>query len=287
MPSDSPRLLRRLRAAALPALLAACATGGEAQEASPSVPVAAQLTYADLAGLAEASGVIARVRVADQATVEPERSPGLAPGRVRLYIEAETEAALKAPAALGEGLVYLADVPLDARGRAPDLKKQTFLVFARPVPARPGQLQLIEPDAQIPADVATEARLRAIIAELAAPDAPPRITGVRDAMSVAGNLAGESETQVFLETEDGSPVSLTVLRRPGQEPSWGVSWSELVDQAARPAEDGTAEWYRLACSLPRELPEDAYLQSGQSARYQAQADYGYVLSQLGECARTR
>jgi hypothetical protein len=286
MPSDSPRLSRYLRALALPALLAACATAGEAQVPPPG-PAAVQLTYADLAGLAEASSVIARVRVADQATVEPERSPGLAPGQVRLYIEAATEAALKAPAALGESLAYLVDVPAGVRGKAPKIEKQAFLVFARTVPGRPGQLQLVEPDAQIPADVATEARLRAVLGELAAADAPPDIAGVRDAMSVAGNLAGESETQVFLETTDGTPAALTVLRRPGQEPAWGVSWAELVDQAARAPERGTLEWYRLACFLPRELPRDAYLQTDEAARYQAQADYGYILNQLGECARTR
>jgi hypothetical protein len=88
-------------------------------------------------------------------------------------------------------------------------------------------------------------------------------------------------------TADGTPGALTVLRRPGQEPAWGVSWAELVDQSARAPERGTLECYRLACFLPRELPRDAYLQTDAAARYQAQADYGYILSQLGECARTR
>lgn len=287
MPSDSSRLVRRLRIAALPLALAACATVSEAQVSPAPGAAAPQLTYADLAGLAEAAGVIVRVRVKDQATVEPERARGVAPGMVRLYVEAETEAVLKAPAALGESLAYLADVPLDAKGRAPKLKKQSFLLFARQVPGRPGQLQLVQPDAQIAADTGTDARLRAVIADLSSPDAPPRISGVRDAMSVAGNLAGESETQVFLDTTSGTPVSLTVLRRPGQEPVWGVSWTELVDQSAQAPQPGTLEWYRLACFLPRELPQGAYLQREQAARYQAQADYGFILSQLGECDRTR
>lgn len=287
MPSDSPCLLRRLRIAALPLALAACATVSEAQVVPAATAGVPQLSYADLASLAEAASVIARVRVRDQATVEPERARGVASGMVRLYVEAETEAVLKAPAALGESLAYLADVPLDAKGRAPKLKKQSFLVFARPVPGRPAQLQLVQPDAQIAADISTDARLRAVIADLASPDAPPRISGVRDAMSVAGNLAGESETQVFLDTATGNPVSLTVLRRPGQEPVWGVSWTELVDQSALAPQRGTLEWYRLACFLPRELPQRAYLQREQAARYQAQADYGFILSQLGECDRTR
>jgi len=287
MPNDSLRLSRRLRITALPLVLAACATGSEAQVVATPAATAPQLTYADMASLAEAAGMIARVRIKDQATVEPERARGVAAGMARLYVEAETEAVLKAPAALGESLTYLVDVPLDAKGRAPKLKKQSFLVFAQPVPGRPGQLQLVRPDAQIGADGSVDARLRAVIAELASRDAPPRISGVRDAMSVTGNLAGESETQVFLDTAAGTPVSLTVLRRPGQEPTWGVSWTELVDQSAAAPQRGTLEWYRLACFLPRELPQDAYLQREQAARQQAQADYGFILGQLGECDRTR
>jgi hypothetical protein len=287
MSFELPSLPRRLRISVLPLVLAACATGGQAQIPATSAITLPALTYADLVSLAESASVIARVRVKDQATVEPERARGVPPGMVRLYVEADTEAVLKAPAALGESLAYLVDVPLDAKGRAPKLRKQSFLVFARTVPGRPGQLQLVHPDAQIAADVSTDARLRAVIAEIVSPEAPPRITGVRDAMSVAGNLAGESETQVFLDTANGTPVSLTVLRRPGQEPVWGASWTELVDQSAQAPQRGTLEWYRLACFLPRELPQGAYLQREQAARYQAQADYGFILSQLGECDRTR
>ena len=84
-------------------------------------------------------------------------------------------------------------------------------------------------------------------------------------MSVAGNLAGESETQLFLNTANGTPVSLTVVRRPGMAPTWGVSWTEIVDQAARPPEEGTAG-YRLACFLPRELPDKAFLQRDSASR---------------------
>ena len=51
MPSDSPRLLRRLRMAALPLVLAACATGTEAQVGAVAAVPTQQLTYADLATL--------------------------------------------------------------------------------------------------------------------------------------------------------------------------------------------------------------------------------------------
>ena len=137
----------------------------------------------------------------------------------------------------------------------------------------------------MPANVPTEELARTVIAAFAAPDAPPAVTGVRDVMSVPGNLVGESETQLFLNTASGEPVSLTVIRRPGMEPTWGVSWSEIVDQSARPPAPETVDWYRLACFLPPELPANAFLQTDRASRTRAEADYRYILEQLGECPR--
>jgi hypothetical protein len=250
----------------------------------PAPPVA---TFADMAALAEEAAVVAVVEVRDQTKVEPERAPGLAPGQVRLYIEARTQALLASRSPLGESLVYLADVPLDARGKVPKLKKQRFIIFADPVPGRPGTLALVSPAAHVPATPAAEQLARTVLAALAAADAPPALTGIRDVMSVAGNLAGESETQLFLETASGQPVSLTVIRRPGMEPQWGVSWSEIVDQAARPPAPESIEWYRLACFLPPQLPRDAFLQDDRVSRARAEADYRFILEQLGGCPRLR
>ena len=272
--------------------LAGCAVPGvaHAQNAAPSNPAATaepELTFADLARLVETAPTIAIVAITDQATVEPERSPGLAPGDVRLYLEAQTEALLAGRSPVGESLVFLADRALDAKGKAPKLKKQRFILFADTVPSRPGQLQLIDPKAMMPADPLLTERLRSVIAAFAAPDLPPLVTGVRDVISVPGNLAGESETQMFVETASGAPVSLSVLRRPGMEPSWGVSWGEIVDASARPPEPETVEWYRLACSLPADLPPGAFLQEEGPSRQQAQEDYRYILQQLGPCERRR
>jgi hypothetical protein len=272
----------RLLAAALLAAAAPLA----AQNASPEAE-APSATYADLADLAEAASLVALVEVRDQAEVQPERAPGVAPGMARLYVEARTLALLAGQSALGESVVYLADVPRDAKGKVPKLKKQRFLVFADPVPGRPGSLQLVDPGAQVPATPATEQLARTVIAALAEPGAPPAVLGVRDVMSVPGNLVGESETQLFLDTATGAPVSLTVVRRPGMEPTWGVSWSEIVDQSAQPPEPQTIGWYRLACFLPQRLPPDAFLQDDPASRQRAEADYRYILEQLGGCPRLR
>lgn len=279
MPASPIRML----SAALALGLCASASGAAQQQAPAQAAAAA--TYADMADLAEAGALVALVEVRDQAVVEPERAPGLAPGHARLYVEARTTALLAGRSALGESVTYLADVPLLANGKAPKLKKQRFLVFADRVPGQPGALQLVRPNAQLPATPAAEELARIVIAALASPDARPRVVGVRDVMSVAGNLAGESETQIFLDTATGEPVSLTVIRRPGMEPRWGVSWSEIVDQSARPPEPDTIEWYRLACFLPDRLPAGAFLQQDVAARQRAEADYAFILEQLGECER--
>jgi hypothetical protein len=279
---------RWLFSIALPAALAGMAMAAEAgAQAPPAASAPAAATYADLVAFAEAAEVVAEVTVKKQATVAAERAPGLAPGRARLYLQTQTQRVLKAPSALGESVSYLADVPLGAKGKPAKLKKQAFIVFANAVAGRPGELQLVAPDAQLPLDPALEERVRTVIGQLAAPDAPPRITGVRDVISVAGNLAGESETQMFVNTVGGAPVSLTVIRRPNMAPTWGVSWSEIVDQAAKPPEPGTLAWYRLACFLPRALPGNAFLQADAAGRSRAQADYRLILDQLGPCERAR
>ena len=251
---------------------------------APAPPLA---TYADFAAFAEQADVVAIVEVRDQAEVEAARAPGLSIGESRLYIEARTQALLAGRSALGESLSYLADVPRDAKGRAPKLKKQRFIVFADMVAGRPGELRLVGPGAQVPATPETEQLARTVLAALAAADVPPAVTGIRDVMSVAGNLAGESETQLFLDTASGEPVSLSVIRRPGMEPQWGVSWSEIVDQAAKSPEPETIEWYRLACALPAQLPQDAFLQDDRAARARAQQDYAFIVEQLGGCPRIR
>jgi hypothetical protein len=254
-----------------------------AQPAAP-LPAPPTATFADLAGLTEQADIVAIVEVRDQAEVEPERAPGLAPGHARLYLEARTQALLAARSAIGESLTYLADVPLTAKGKAPKLKKQRFLIYADPVPGRPGSLRLV--GSQVLATPETEQLARSVIAAFAVPDAPPAVTGIRDVMSVPGNLVGESETQLFLNTANGTPVSLTVIRRPGMAPTWGVSWSEIVDQAARPPAPATVEWYRLACFLPAQLPPDAFLQTDRASRTRAEGDYRYIREQLGDCPRT-
>jgi len=284
------RASANLLGAGLLALAPMAATYG--QETPLPVPMVPGLeddsavAYADLVDMALTAEVALRATVRKAVRLKPEDAPGVPAGKVRLYIEARTEALLIGPV-LGESLRFLADLPLDASGKVPKLAKTGVLVLARIVPERPGELQLVAPDAMLPATPGREAMLRAILTETARPDAPPAITALREVLHVSGNLAQEGETQLFLATATGAPVSISVLRRPGQPVSWGVSFTEIVDAAARPPLPATLAWYRLACGLPQRLPERANISGTLSDRRIAAEDYARVLADLGPCTRKR
>lgn len=262
--------------------------------AQPSATTAAQpsplgnraLTYADLVDMALAGKVVAKAIVRDSTRLKPEQSGDVQAGFARLYIEAQTSALLVGPA-LGESLRFLADIPLDEKGKVPKIKKSQVLLVGNIVTTRPGELLLVASDAMLPWSPALEDRFRAILTELVSPDAPPRITALREALHVPGNLTGEGETQFFLTTDSGKPVSISVLRRPGEPMRWGVSFSEIVDQSAEPPHPDTLAWYRLACSLPQDLPEKANISTTALDRRAAVEDYAAVIAALGTCARNR
>ena len=252
----------------------------------PCARAAPPPTYADLAGLADSAPLVLRAQLRKLAPVEPERAPGVRPGHGRFYVEARVKALLAGNSALAEAQRYLVDMPLDARGRPPMAKKQEVLLFARAVSGRPGELQLVAPGSQLAWDAASEAKLRGILAELHAPGAPGRISGVREAIHVPGNLAGEGETQIFLATPDGAAASVSVRRSPGAAPVWGASFSEVADVGAPPLRE-TLAWYRLACFLPPALPAGTNLSETAEDRAQAELDYRLVIAGLGACPRTR
>ena len=299
--TNENKALRSLRAAATACLVTLAApvvpafaqagpataqSGGAGPTTGPTTGATTGPTYADLAILAESSDLVIRAEIRDQITVKPERAPGLKPGFARLYVEGATRSLLAGQSGVRESLAWLVDVPLDPGGNVPKLKNREVLLFADAVPGRPGTIVLVDEAAQLAWTPALDARVRGVLTELLAADAPSKVTGIADALSVRGNLAGESETQIFLETSGDMPVSISVLRRPGQDPVWGVSWGEIIDSSARPPEPGTLRWYRLACALPSELPSSANLARDPDARALAETDYALVMSRLGECART-
>ena len=238
--------------------------------------------YVALARLADAAPQVLRVQVKKTTVVDPARAPDVAPTMARLFVEAQVLNLIRGKQGVSESIRYLVDVPRNAKGNVPKLKKQQFLLFARPG-TRPGEVQLVSKDAQVAWTAATEQQVRTIVTELVSTGAPPAIKGIREALHVRGNLQGEGETQVFLATSTGDPVSITVLRRPGLAARWAVSLTEIVDEAAAPPKRNTLLWYRLACFLPREIPARVLVSDTPADNDLARRDYNFVLEQLGPC----
>jgi hypothetical protein len=246
------------------------------------------LTYADLADLGAGAPVVAHLRVRSAERLNAREAASLRSGFTRFQIEAEVVALVRGTGGLAGRVRYLVDLPNDSRGRPPRIARRgEYLVMANRVPNRPEELRLVTGDAQIPYSPAAAEMLRNIVREASATDAPPRITGIGRAFAVPGNLPGESETQVFLLTADQRPISLSVLRRPNEQVRWSVSLGEIVDEAAAPPQPNSLLWYRLACTLPARLPDDALSEASPQEVQTIQADYRVIMDGLGPCARTR
>jgi len=244
-----------------------------------------QPSYAALADRVIASPAIIDATIDGVSRLKPKEAPGVAPGRTRYYITADVSALIRGPASMSVQIAYLADLPLDSRGKQPRLKKARVLLFARPVAGRPGEIQLTALDAMQPWSPELDSRVRGIVREMLATDAPPAITAVGNAFHVAGSLPGEGETQIFLNTADSRPVSLSILRRPGETPRWAVALSEIVDEAAAAPQRDTLLWYRLACGLPPVLPERSVASMEAADAAIAREDYRFVVQTLGPCRR--
>jgi len=289
--------MRRLLLCTLPAMVGiappAFATATQSPDSRPasaavdSAGPGAGPTYADLVDLTLASPVIADATIRSTTRIKGAEAAGVAADRQRLYVEADVTALVRGQAGLPPRIGYLLDAPTDDRGRAPKLKKARVLLFARPVVNLAGQVQLSAPDAMLPWSPAIDGQVRAIARAVVASDAPPAITGIGNAFHVPGALPGEGETQIFLIAAGGRPVSLSILRRPGEQPRWAVALSEIVDEAAGPPARDTLLWYRLACGLPAALPDAATAQLDPANAVIAREDYGFVLAQLGPCERRR
>jgi len=287
----------RMTPPAIAALLALISSGIPSvfamEQPAPAVAAAASpYSYADLADLAVAAPMAIHARIRKAAALKPEQAPGLAAGHVRFFIEADVVSLIRGSGPLAARISYLVDLPLAANGKAPKLKsKQPVLIFARPVASGTttdtGSVRLVAPDAQLAWDPATEARLRAILTELVKPGAPPAITGIANGFHVPGTLPGEGETQLFLNTATGEPVSLTVITAADGSRRWAAAFGEIVDGSAAVPRRDTLAWYRLACGLPKALPLDKLAGTAPEDRKKAAADYAMILGALGECTRTR
>lgn len=240
--------------------------------------------YAEIMSLTLRSPVVADATIRSAARITGPEAAMVPPGWHRYYVTVDLAALLRGEAgSVPPRVGYVLDVPLDARGRPPKLRKSRVMLFARPVAGRPDQIQLIGLNAQQPRTPAIDSATRQVVREVIDPAAPPAITGISNVFHVPGSLPGEGETQIFLETETGAPVSLLVQRRPGMERRWAVALRDIVDQADGPPERDTLLWYRLACGLPEQLPSEAIAANSDRDAVTAAEDYQLIRRELGPC----
>jgi hypothetical protein len=240
--------------------------------------------YADIADVFGSAPLVLRARISSAIPVKGAATSG---GTTRFYVEADATVLIRGSQGIAPKLAWVVDITPDSRGKLPKLRKADVLIAARPVAGNPGAIQLLTRDSQQTWTPALEGRVRALVASVVAPDAPPVVTGIASAFHSPGTVIGEGETQIFLATADKTPVSLSILSRPGQSKSWSFAQGEIVDEAAAPPATDTLAWYRLACFLPQHLPEPAVVELAPGDAEAARADYAFVMLALGACPRTR
>ncbi|MCG2841333.1 hypothetical protein L6Q21_10105 [Sandaracinobacter sp. RS1-74] len=256
------------------------AVPGEAQILHPG----AEIGWTDYADLALASPVVLVGAVDRVDRLSKKDAPDVPPGQVRALVQAKLQTALKAPSLLPEGAAWLWQGAAGAKGRPPFAREDRLLVFARPMAggARPEvqALQLVSNAGQQPWTVEAEAQVRAILKEAQQPGALGlMVTGVADGFHTQGDVPGTSESQFFLRTEGGRPLTLVVRRSPGREPEVRASAGDLVERAV-PIQPRTLLWRALACGLPAELPPALAGQEGLAG------DYRLAREAIGACGRT-
>lgn len=281
----------RTRPVVLPAIL--LAFGGMASAQSPStlpssLAIEAEAAaYADVADLVTISPLIVDATIRNARKIAPEQAVGVPANLQRMLVEADVTALIRGQGGVAPRVRFLLDVPKDAKGKIPKLKKQRLFLFGSTVTGRPGEIRLSRPNALVQWSAANDALVRQITTEAVLVDAPQPIAAITSAFYSAGTVLGEGETQIFLKTANGRPLSLSILSRPGQEKRWAVSTAEVIDESATAPKKFTLLWYRLACDLPRSLNPELVEAADSDNAARAQADYKFVLDSLGPCGRKR
>lgn len=244
-------------------------------------------SYADIADLALNARTVVEATVRKAIRLNAKDSPGIPAGHARFLATATVKRLIAGSSAIPADVSYLVDIPLDSRDKPQKIRNQRVFLFLNPSANRPDWFTLSSVDGQIPWSAEADQMIRSILSEAVSTGARLKITGVGSVFHVPGSIAGESETQIFLTTADQRPVSLSVLRRPGETPQWAVSLGDMVDESSTPAGKNTLLWYQLACFLPAQLPESVMSGNDLATRDAIVADYDFVLTKLGPCGRTQ
>ena len=278
-----------------PALIAAIALFLPASIVSGQTPVspagfavpATNNSYADIADLVVISPLIVDATVSKATKIPAEQAIGVPANLQRMLIQADVSALVRGNDGIAGQVRFLLDVPKDAKGKIPKLKKQRYFLLGNKVAGLPGTIRLSRPDAVIEWSASNDAMLRAITKEAVIIDAPQAVVGVTSAFHSPGTIIGEGETQIFVEAKGNQIYSLSVFSQPGSPKRWAVSTGEVIDESASAPVRNTLLWYRLACGLPQTLDAKLVESPEAESAAKAQVDYRFIIASLGPCDRTR
>lgn len=278
--------LRSFRPVALALGLALIATPPAGAAPAPQAQVVE--SFADLTDLTLPAPIVLQAVITKAKKLNAKAAPDVPPGRVRMLVEAQVQNLLVAPDAVPARISYLWEGPVAPKGKAPKLKDAPVMLFLQPVPGREGQFRLNDAYGQIAWTPQVDQTVRRILAEARGPELHRlAITGIGNAFHVRGTIPGEAESQIFLTTATGRPVSLVVLSRPGQAKSFSVALGDVIDEASsRTVARDTLLWYHLACTLPPQIPAQSIAELDEADQAAVTADYRFVLDSVGSCGRT-
>jgi hypothetical protein len=257
-----------------------------AQPAASPISVAVPATnasYADIADLVVISPLIVDATVRKVTKVPLEQAVGVPANLQRMVIEADVSALVRGNDGIAGTVRFLLDIPKDAKGKVPKLKKQRYFVLGSKATGTPGTIRLSRPDALIAWSASNDVMLRAITKEAVIIDAPQPIIGLTSGFHSPGTIIGEGETQIFVEAKGNQIYSLSVFSQTGSPKRWAVSTGEVIDESASAPAKNTLLWYRLACGLPRALDAKLVETAEADSVTKAQSDYRFIIESLGPC----
>jgi hypothetical protein len=259
--------------------------GADAAPITYAVPVETR-SYSDIADLVVIAPLIVDAKIRSVKKLPSAQTVGVPENVQRMIVEADVQALIRGNGGITPRVRFLLDLKKDHRGKLPNLNKQRLYLMAN-YSDTPGNIKLARPDALIQWSPGNETKLRSITQEAVQIDAPAQVTGVINAFHTAGTLIGDGETQIFLGTANKQPMAITVISAQGKPKRWSLSTSELIGESNLTPTPQSLLWYRLACGLPKTLPDSVFESSDADGRAATQSDYSFVIKSLGPCGRQR
>lgn len=242
-------------------------------------------SYDDIMGITLESELVVDIVAKKIKNLPASQTIGVRPDRKRVLIIGEVQSLIRGKNGLNSQVQFLFDAPIDSRGKIPKLKKMRFIAFGRHVTGRSDFIRLSRTASMLRYSDRINTMVRSSIREAIAANAPQEITSISSAFHSPGTIIGEGETQIFLNTEFGQPMAISVTSKRGQNRRWSVSTSEVIDINATEPRRFSLLGYRLACSLPKSLSSSNIESSDQRNRQKAISDYKLVKDSIGPCER--